>query len=321
MKKNILLKPFYGKIFSNNKVFKADDEANNFFNFKEKIKKYGVMINTIDIKTGIVPDKIVYCDVPYPWELKNWLCVFLNRKKNILFVFEPPIINPFSHFKIMKFLFHKIYTWDDRIVDNKKYFKLYPPLRDVGLSTKFNNYSKKKFLVIINSNKKIPFLLKIFSPKRKELYKERIKAINYFEKQISKDFYLYGKGWNKNDRPSYYGQIKDKFKILSGFKFSLCFENTNADGYISPKIFDCFKAGCVPIYWGAGNIEAYVPKNCFIDFRKFMDYERLINYLNRMSESEYNEYVKAIKKFMHSNRTKSLWFEKGFEQKFLESIQ
>ena len=39
----------------------------------------------------------------------------------------------------------------------------------------------------------------------------------------------------------------------------------NVNGYVTEKIFDAFKAGCVPVYWGAENITKYVPAECFID--------------------------------------------------------
>lgn len=42
----------------------------------------------------------------------------------------------------------------------------------------------------------------------------------------------------------------DKIAYLRQFKFNLCPENTNNKGYVTEKIFEAIKAGCVPIYWG-----------------------------------------------------------------------
>ena len=44
---------------------------------------------------------------------------------------------------------------------------------------------------------------------------------------------------------------------------------SDTPGYMTEKIWDSFKAKTVPVYWGASNIEEYVPKNCFIDYRDF----------------------------------------------------
>lgn len=45
----------------------------------------------------------------------------------------------------------------------------------------------------------------------------------------------------------------DKIEYLKQFKFNLCPENSNAEGYVTEKIFDAIKAGCIPIYWGSNN--------------------------------------------------------------------
>ena len=42
----------------------------------------------------------------------------------------------------------------------------------------------------------------------------------------------------------------DKIAYLRQFRFNLCPENTNNKGYVTEKIFEAIKAGCVPIYWG-----------------------------------------------------------------------
>lgn len=42
----------------------------------------------------------------------------------------------------------------------------------------------------------------------------------------------------------------DKIAYLCQFKFNLCPENSNNKGYVTEKIFEAIKAGCVPIYWG-----------------------------------------------------------------------
>lgn len=42
----------------------------------------------------------------------------------------------------------------------------------------------------------------------------------------------------------------DKIAYLRQFRFNLCPENSNNKGYVTEKIFEAIKAGCVPIYWG-----------------------------------------------------------------------
>lgn len=45
----------------------------------------------------------------------------------------------------------------------------------------------------------------------------------------------------------------DKHEYLKQFRFNLCPENSNNKGYVTEKIFDSIRAGCIPIYWGSDN--------------------------------------------------------------------
>ena len=117
---------------------------------------------------------------------------------------------------------------------------------------------------------------------------------------ICEDFDLYGRGW-PTELKSYRGPIARKSDVLKQYKFSICYENIkNIPGYITEKMFDCFRAGCVPVYWGASNVNDYIPKNCFIDRTQFASNEELYQYLKNMNAQEYEEYICAIKSFLQS---------------------
>lgn len=338
MKKKITiaLNPFEGNMFLRNKIFSINHEYIIFFGLKKYLSEKNIEINTIDlISPKIHIDKYVFCDTPLPWKLKIWNLIFPNKSKNILFCFESPIINPFNQLGFIHNLFSKIYTWDDTIIDNKTYFKLYIPQRNKKIDMKTKEFNNKKFLVIINGKKSLPFLLRIFSLGKINLFNERLKIINFLDSHLPSKFFLYGIGWDKPDPfkitekffgfkqyKTYKGPIPEngKLEILSQFKFCICFENTCADGYITEKIFDCFKARCIPIYWGAPNITRYINKNCFIDFREFMDYSKLLKYLNNISEEEYRKYIQNINTFLKDPETRRIWFEEGFRKTFLKSI-
>lgn len=53
---------------------------------------------------------------------------------------------------------------------------------------------------------------------------------------------------NDDDMRGKFGD--DKIAYLRQFKFNLCPENSNNRGYVTEKIFEAIKAGCVPVYWG-----------------------------------------------------------------------
>lgn len=49
-------------------------------------------------------------------------------------------------------------------------------------------------------------------------------------------------------------ECKDnKYEFIKQFKFNICPENSNAEGYVTEKIFQSIEAGCIPIYWGSNN--------------------------------------------------------------------
>ena len=262
-----------------------------------------------------------------------WKKLLFGRAKKILLCFESPIVDPFSHINWIHKLFDEIYTWNDKIIDKKKYFKFYYPQVKMGFDTKHKPFKDKKFLMMINSNKMAPWIFKLLSPFKTDLYLERIKAIEFFEDYDSGIFNLYGYGWNKpkalsikekilgfKKYQSYKGPVDNKFKLLSEYKFSLCFENCIADGYITDKIFDCFKAGNIPVYLGDPNIGNYIDSDCFIDFRKFKNYKELVEFLNNIDEQTYNSYIKNMKRFISSKEFSRIWSNKAFEKVFLNAI-
>lgn len=45
----------------------------------------------------------------------------------------------------------------------------------------------------------------------------------------------------------------DKVAFMRQFRFAICPENSNSEGYVTEKIFDAFLSGCIPIYHGSNN--------------------------------------------------------------------
>jgi GR25 family glycosyltransferase involved in LPS biosynthesis len=49
------------------------------------------------------------------------------------------------------------------------------------------------------------------------------------------------------------GELK-KHEFLRDYKFCLCYENEQGDGYVTEKILHAKAAGCIPIYWGSSDV-------------------------------------------------------------------
>ena len=70
-------------------------------------------------------------------------------------------------------------------------------------------------------------------------------------------------------------------KVFNQYKFIICFENSNTDGYITEKIFNVFCARSIPIYNGAPNINDYVDKKSYIDFNVITQ-EEALNFIKKI---------------------------------------
>jgi len=68
----------------------------------------------------------------------------------------------------------------------------------------------------------------------------------------------------------YYKSAK-KDDFLQNYKVYLAFENSAEPGYVSEKIMNGYAAGAVPVYWGAPDIDSYVPPNSMIHVRGKQD--------------------------------------------------
>ncbi|MDD3008365.1 MAG: glycosyltransferase family 10 [Arcobacter sp.] len=305
------------KSYQNNKLFDLNDKIINrdncmypFWLLKQEFKKYGYELATQDIHSIEESQIVIYNEMPKILPKKD------DIQKSYLLIFESELIRPDNwNLKNHKY-FNKIFTWKDDIIDNKKYFK-FNFAQEIPKTINKEVSKKEKLCTLIAGNKKVnhPF----------ELYSKRIEAIRWFEKNHPNDFDFYGIGWDefrsenkyvnillrksklskmfKPSFSSYKGKVDSKKEVLEKYKFAICYENArDISGYITEKIFDCFFAGCVPIYWGANNIKEHIPKDCFIDKRKFDSYEELYKYIKNISDEEYIKYLDNIEIFLNSEK-------------------
>ena len=308
----------YYDSYNNNRMFDPNflsDIGNDLsYPFKllaSELKNKGFEVSTIDTQPLDEYDAIFFLDFP---TCKNRYFQELVRKKTdnlFLFIFENELIRPDNWDRKNYHFFRKVFSWNDNFVDNEKVFKFFLPNRLLGRIS-IDPAKKTKWCCLIAGNKS--------SPHKKELYTERIKAIRWFESNAPGSFDLYGQGWDIHPFsgvlrplnrvrlmtrlfaprfPSFKGSITSKHEVLEQYKFSICYENArDIPGYITEKIFDCFFAGCIPVYWGASNITQYIPENTFIDRRKFDSYKQLYDFMVKMDDLTYLDYVHNIETFV-----------------------
>ncbi|CAA6819115.1 MAG: putative fucosyl transferase [uncultured Sulfurovum sp.] len=304
-----------------NVIFDENAHRDNIFDRFTKLKKafeeYGYDLATHDINSIENSEIVIYAS-----NMPSKLPEGQEIGKSYIILSESAFIRPDNYDKNKHKHFNKIFTWADDLIDNKKYFKVnYAHLFPETINKNLEN--KEKLCVLISANKNPPY------SRKDDLYEKRREAIRWFEKNHLNDFDLYGVGWGKyrfngpkyirvfNRIPylseiygnitnqnyiSYKGMVDNKKEVMESYKFSICYENAkDITGYITEKIFDSFFAGCVPIYWGADNVLEHVPKNCFINKRDFSSYDELYDFLQKMSDSEYLQYLNNIDAYLKSH--------------------
>jgi hypothetical protein len=261
-----------------------------------------------------------------------------NVVLSAFFAFESPTVEPglYTGLAAVQKSFKRVFTFTDaqslapflRAQLKSQPFCLPSPLDSIRKD--LWNRQERKFLVMINNNR-LPAI------KFNELYTERMRAVEFFAH--AGDIELYGKGWDGPSflmgigwmpgtaqkalhkardywqfvrpvpalvaaRTVYKGTIPSKLEALSRYTFSICFENVKLNGWITEKIFDCFAAGNIPVYWGPPDIEKYVPAECFIDMRHFAGYEELRRYLKSLPAQQIKQYRENGRDFFHSAKFK-----------------
>lgn len=255
-----------------------------------------------------------------------------------LFAFECPIVQPslYRDLQPASRAFRRIYSFSTEAA-LEPFLSGPVPLLPFRIPQFFDDVDEslwarreRRFLVMINGNKVPPLSLN-------ELYTERLRALAFFARHGEID--LYGYGWDgpvlrvgdsrvppavrrahhelrrrvrklrppQDDvsqavRATYRGTVADKAATLAGYTFSLCFENSILEGWITEKIFDCFYTGTIPVYLGAPDVERWIPSECFVDARRFSGYEELRSYLNGLSPAAIEAFRVAARDFVRSDR-------------------
>jgi glycosyltransferase involved in cell wall biosynthesis len=280
------------RMFSDPQVGIGDNLLKLWNDFYSIAGENGVDLVSFDlIEDFSTADGFLFIDFP---NVNNPLvqAALTTSKPKYLIIYETEVIRP-ENWKIQNHaLFSRIFTWNDAWVDNDKYLKI-NYAQDIPASINKALEGKVNFCALIAGNKT--------SSHPNELYSSKVAAIRWFEQHHPDHFDLYGVGWSQAEFPSYCGRVDSKYETLKQYKFSICYENASGyPGYITEKIFDCFKAGCVPVYLGAPNIDEHIPRECYIDKRHFDSYEALYSYLTTLSEENYLHYLDNIEHFLQS---------------------
>lgn len=311
-----LLASLHADGHSRNSFFGLDDPTHRFNPthtnraLRDEFARHGVEINTADLNAGRRVDFELHV------EGRPLVATTIPR---FLVALENPHINPLNADAAYFANFRRVFSWDRRFLD-------LPNVQEIAYGIHFDvppwpSFEEREiFSCLINANKRFAVELP------NDLYVERVEVIRWHERHAPADFALYGLGWNKPRHetsaagrfkrraqrlatqlwgyrpfPSWKGAVSRKADVLLRAKFCYCYENVyGLSGYVTEKIFDSLMNGCVPVYWGADDIAAHVPQDCFVDRRRFRDTAEVHAYLKAMPREEFQAYQRAIRSFLHA---------------------
>lgn len=198
----------------------------------------------------------------------------ISKKRSILVLWEPYVVETTRYRNKVLSLFGTTFApsidWAERV--GARSFKW--PQDEIPNTDVFTNWTHRKCqAVMVQGNK--------FSARKGELYSLRREVISSLG---SSSLDLYGTNWNKGlyfdirkwlwsaidsrismiearsingfgkKYTNYFGKTEDKNKTLSMYKIAVVIENS-AD-FVSEKLFDAVRAGCVTVYVGP-SLEKY----------------------------------------------------------------
>jgi hypothetical protein len=325
------------KLGKNNYPFLAGPEGEGFKNMlfsmvylKQALAERGVDIATPDMNE---PED---CFLVFCWDNPHTLTA--QKKEGqiwCLLINDPPMYYPESWQKPHHARFDFVFTYDETLVDNSKYF-YYP----MAVDTEY--FSVPQIVTEEEFNRRT---LATFVGHAIHKYEDRgnpgstihrrYRTIAWYGKNHPEDFGFYGGTFLKRD---YYfgfrgvsivrmllprqlfhwlarfaqrdlisvfrGELRplEKFDVIKKYNFYYCYENTiGINGYVSEKIFDCLYSGVVPIYWGAPNVQDLIPYKCYIDGERFKREEDTYEFIKNMRYETYASYLEQARIFLRSS--------------------
>lgn len=323
--------------YAADRVFDLSDRKLNrdnclyaFTALRRELAERGFDLHTHDVNPVETSDLVLFNEMPIT------LPGGAVQRRAMLLLYESVLIRPDNWVREWHDRFRAVFTWDDRLVDEnmvdgrklggrktdgRRFFKS-------GFAHAFPKaisrypFNDRKLCTLVAGNKSVSHPL--------ELYSARREAIDWFEEHAPGDFDYYGVGWERPylrggiptkvlrrlklvpflpKAPSFCfkGAVDSKQATMEKYRFSICFENAREiPGYITEKLFDSLFAGCIPVYWGAPNIADHVDRDCYIDFRNYLDakdpFKALAHDLRKYTAADFEQRWNSIDTYLKSER-------------------
>lgn len=171
-----------------------------------------------------------------------------------------------------------------------------------------NNYERTLELENIDRNYTIEFL------KSKKYFANFITSYDS-ENNIRGDFFKELSKYKRVDSPGRYlnnmpnGETvkfmtDSKTNFQKSSKFSLCFESTKHQGFVTEKLMDAIVAGSIPVYYGSETVTDIFNKNAFINCNDYNSFQEVINKIIELDNDD-EKYLEMLRQPILVNPTYS----------------
>lgn len=316
----------------------SDNALAPFVYLRDWLQERGVEVHTADLLDEHAPDDgttKVYVSLGLRSRYRR-----LSRRPDVVcsafFTFESPVVLPALYGSLHRVgqRFRRVFTFSPESA-LRPFLRGPVRLTQFMLPQSYDDVHEdvwqrrdRQFLVLINAHKQTRVRVN-------ELYTERLRAIEFFNRYGEID--VYGRDFDgppvrmATRMPRALARLERRARVqweavrppsdplrvaarqafrgpraprkadtLGRYTFALCYENSALEGCIPEKIFDCFYAGTVPVYWGAPDIERWIPPECFVDMRLFNGYRELREFLHSRSPEDIEAYRTAARDFFRS---------------------
>jgi hypothetical protein len=304
-----------------NRLFASEERGRfhlPFARLREEFLRHGIELNTPDRNAGR----------PVLFELHINAQRRAPATPGYAYLYENALVRPRNERPAALAAYRKVFSWNPTLASRlaeadttRPAVVLLPYPNRLTVNAPVPTFAERLHDCVLVATNKCP------AADPRDLYARRVEAIRAFEQGTPPDYFgLYGRGWEfppgqpgKLGRlltslrrrllpqpatppfPNWRGLVADKDALLRSAKFAVCYENAaDIPGYITEKIFDCLRTGCVPIYWGPQDITRQLPTACFIDARAFASAPDIVTHLLTLGADEHAQMQAAGAEFLRS---------------------
>lgn len=291
-----------------------------FPDYQDKFRKQ----HHIQITTNLSRAHVIMSS--YLSVLKKYALKYGNKKKYLLWTHEPyhdytlarsVKVSPSTKIEIMNVYSGDVFT------HNFRYFYFRKKLEELPRISELEKQLAKQLVIKSSAKQEIVALSTYYDPtyyknnsytllpKRYQLIETGFKLglVDVYGKNWEQHEYVRPCGNSRNDRD----RRQSKQEIMCKYRINVCLENVDYPYYVTEKIWESIKYGCLPIYQGNPTIDEVFPEDSFIDTRQFSQVEELYQYLTtQLTEEVYRERMnRCIRAFNQVIEEGKNWTHRG----------